>query len=56
MSLIVYKFLAHLFYYIGDALSRLPWFPYTLYSCSMKLSLDFDEKCGYNIWKEPPKF
>jgi hypothetical protein len=55
MQALFYKFLSHVFYYIGDSLSRLPWFPYSIYRYCMHMSLNFDEKIGYEIWKEPDK-
>ena len=52
---IVYKFLALLFYYIGDMLSKLPFYwSAEAYQYVMCLSVDFDDKIGKEIWKEVP--
>ncbi len=45
--------LAYLFYFLGDIFSKIPYYySYILYSKFMSLSVKFDEKCGYKIWKE----
>lgn len=42
------------FYYLGDVLCRFR-FEWTaeLYQKTMKLSVECDEKIGYQLWKEP---
>jgi hypothetical protein len=46
-------FLSYFFYLLGDLFSKIPlYFCYFLYSKFMSLSVKFDEKCGYKIWKE----
>jgi len=49
-----YKALATGFYYLGDVLCRFD-FEWTaeLYQKVMKLSLECDQKIGYQLWKEP---
>jgi len=49
-----YKALAYGFYYLGDILCRFDYeWTADLYQKSMNLSLDFDEKIGYQLWQEP---
>jgi len=59
------KFLAYLFYYLGDLCWKLICWTdwnfitrklisgpcWVLYQKSMNLSLDYDEKAGYVVWK-----
>ena len=59
MKNIFYNTLVHIFYFIGDLISRSPdcffrydWV-YNLYSWCMQKSQDFDEKLDYKYWKEP---
>ena len=54
MKNILYKALAMGFYYLGDVLCRFR-FEWTaeLYQKTMKLSVECDEKIGYQLWKEP---
>jgi hypothetical protein len=48
-----YKTLCLFFYYIGDILSRLPFsWSADMYQYAMKLSVEFDDKIGREIWKE----
>lgn len=48
-----YKFLTLFFYYIGDTLSKLPFYwSAELYQKVMMLSVRFDDKIGKEIWKE----
>lgn len=52
----LYKILAHTFYFIGNLLWRIPAeTTYNLYQKSMKISINFDEKIGFEIWKQPSK-
>ena len=55
----LYYLISIFFYFIGDLCCRLLYildslcdFFYRFYQKSMNLSLKFDEKCGYKIWKE----
>lgn len=51
--------LVHIFYFIGDLVSRLPeWcfrvdFTYDFYQWSMEKSLYFDEKLDHKFWTKP---
>jgi hypothetical protein len=52
----LYKTLAYIFYFVGDLLWRIPTgFTYNLYQKSMQLSIKFDEKINFQIWKQPSK-
>ena len=52
----IYKTLAYIFYFVGDLLWRVPaGFTYNMYQKSMQLSIIFDEKIGFQIWKQPSK-
>jgi len=67
MKHLYYKFLALFFYYLGDLLWKIicwtDWSEITrklicptcwsLYQKCMSLSLNYDEKVGYFIWKLP---
>ena len=44
-------FMACLFYAMGDFVCRFSF--YSLYTKFMDLSVKYDEKCGYKIWKAP---
>ena len=51
---IYYKYMAWLFYYIGDLLCRFEYeWCYALYQKCMNLSLSYDELNNFQIWKEP---
>jgi hypothetical protein len=52
----VYFLLAYFFYFLGDLCSKISTeLFFVLYQRFMNLSLDFDSKCGYKIWKLPQK-
>ena len=54
MKYFFYKALANGFYYLGDILCRFDFeWSADLYQKVMKLSLECDEKIGYELWKEP---
>jgi hypothetical protein len=53
MRYYIFMFLTLFFYYIGDILSRLPFYwSAEAYQWVMKLSVDFDDKIGRKIWKD----
>lgn len=53
---VVYFLLAHLFYFLGDLCSKIPTeMFFSLYQRFMSLSLDYDSKNSYKIWKLPQK-
>jgi hypothetical protein len=49
----MYRVLAYVFYYIGDAASMIPteW-GYNFYLSAMEKSIRYDDVSGNNIWKE----
>lgn len=50
-----YRALSLFFYYVGDICSRLDYeWAGDLYQKTMSLSLKYDEKVNYWLWKEPP--
>lgn len=49
----IYKALSHLFYFIGDVAWRIDtYFTYEIYQRAMDASIFFDEKNGWEIWKD----
>ena len=48
-----YKTLAHVFYFIGDKVWRIDtdW-AYDLYQKTMTWSMHFDDRIGWEIWKD----
>jgi hypothetical protein len=61
MKDLYYTILVHFFYFIGDALSKLPgdtlkYFTYGLYTNCMHLSEKFDEKLDHKYWSSNDDF
>lgn len=53
---VFYSLLAHLFYFLGDLCSKVPTeLFFSLYQKFMNLSLEYDSKNDYKIWKLPQK-
>jgi hypothetical protein len=54
MKTLYYKFLTLLFYYIGDVACKFSFeIAFEIYQKSMNLSIHFDEKLGFWLWKKP---
>ena len=54
ITVLLYKFLVLFFYYIGDIACRINLqVAVDLYQKSMKMSVNYDEKIGWWLWKTP---
>lgn len=52
----LYKTLAYGFYIMGDIVCRVPTqITAILYQKFMNISINLDEKSGFNVWKQPIK-
>lgn len=52
----LYFLLSYLCYFLGNFCSKISTESFfRLYQRFMNLSLDYDSKCGYKIWKLPKK-
>lgn len=56
MKTLIYKTISIFFYHLGDIVCHLDFeWAANLYQKFMNISVNFDEKIGFQIWKESSK-